>query len=233
MMKMNEPVPGARRLRADAVMFDLDGTLIDSTEVYFRIVEVVLDRLGMPPVARRTILDATLEGDFDWYRVLPPDTSESRESLIGRGWALVQEIYPDMFENGVSLVPGAVETVNSIAAGGMKLGIVTSTPRDNMAAKIRLLKQGGIFDLIGSVITSDDAPRKKPAPDPLIACGRRLEVAASKNVYVGDTRVDILAGRAAGMNTVGVLTGFDDRAVLESAHPDVILPSVADLFPFL
>jgi pyrophosphatase PpaX len=54
-------------------------------------------------------------------------------------------------------------------------------------------------------------------------------VAADKNVYVGDTRADILAGRAAGMTSVGVLTGFDSRSNLESARPSVILPSVADL----
>jgi len=210
-------------------MFDLDGTLIDSTEVYYQIVEVALQRLGMPAVPRRAILDAAQDGDFDWSRILPPDRADCHDDLIRKAWKVVQEIYPGMFQNGVGLVPGAADAVSAIAAAGMRLGIVTSTPRTNMPGKIRLLEKAGIFDLIGSVITSDDAPRKKPAPDPLIACGKRLGVAPGRNVYVGDTRMDILAGRAAGMKTVGVLTGFDRHADLESASPDLILPSVADL----
>lgn len=217
------------RIRVEAVMFDLDGTLIDSIEVYYRIVEVVLGRLGVPPVSRETILDAAGEGDFDWNRVLPADTGGRREELIRSGWRLVQEVYPEMFRDRVELVPGADEALRELAARGMAIGIVTSTPRNHMADKLTLLERAGVLDRVGCVITSDDAPRRKPAPDPLIACGEQLGVAAARNVYVGDTRADILAGRAAGMQTVGVLTGFDDRALLESVRPSAILPSVAGI----
>jgi len=217
------------RIRVEAVMFDLDGTLIDSIEVYYRIVEVVLERLGVPPVSRRTILEAASDGDFDWKQVLPSENPASRDELIREGWRLVQEVYPDMFRNRVGLVPGAAEALRGLARNGMAIGIVTSTPREHMADKIQILDQAGLLDLVGCVITADDAPRKKPAPDPLVVCGERLAVPPGKNVYVGDTRVDILAGHAAGMKTVGVLTGFDGRALLESARPSAILPSVADL----
>lgn len=217
------------QLKVEAVMFDLDGTLIDSTEVYYRIVEVALERLGMPPVPRRSILDAAQDGTFDWRGVLPPETQGDREALVAEGWRVVKEVYPDMFRNGVELVPGAADTITALAAAGVKIGIVTSTQRVNMADKIRLLKQAQVADLIGAVITADDAPRLKPAPDPLIVCGERLDVAPRNNVYVGDTRIDIMAGRAAGMKAVGVLTGFDRREDLMSARPDAILPSVADL----
>jgi HAD superfamily hydrolase (TIGR01509 family) len=222
--------PAARnRIRAEAVMFDLDGTLIDSIEVYYRIIEVVLDRLGVPPVPRETILDAAAKGDFDWKRVLPADSGGRRDELMQTGWRLVQEVYPEMFKERVALVPGAAEALRELAAAGMAIGIVTSTPRNHMADKLTLLERAGVLDQVGCVITSDDAPRRKPAPDPLIACGEQLGVAAARNVYVGDTRTDILAGRAAGMQTVGVLTGFDGRALLESARPSAILPSVAGI----
>jgi HAD superfamily hydrolase (TIGR01509 family) len=216
-------------LRVEAVMFDLDGTLIDSTDVYYRIVEVVLERLGLPVVSRPTILDAARDGDFDWNRVLPEDTGGSRDDLIQAGWELVQEIYPDMFRNGVDLVPGAASSMQALADAGMDIGIVTSTPRVHMRDKLGLLDKAGVLDLVRCVITADDTELKKPAPDPLLACGRQLGVSAEKNMYVGDTRVDILAGRAAGMKTIGVLTGFDGRPVLESVRPDAILASVAHL----
>jgi HAD superfamily hydrolase (TIGR01509 family) len=216
-------------LRVDGVMFDLNGTLIDSVEVYYRIVEVALEQMGMPPVPRRRILEAAQDGEFDWHQVLPPDTMGSRKALVRKGWQVVADVYPDMFRNGVELVPGTVEIVNRLADAGLKLGIVTSTPRVNMADKIHLLEAAGIFGRFEAVVASEDAPRKKPAPDPLIACSQSLGVAAGKNVYVGDTRIDILAGRAAGMKTIGVLTGFEGREDLSSAGPDAILPSVAEL----
>jgi phosphoglycolate phosphatase-like HAD superfamily hydrolase len=82
-----------------------------------------------------------------------------------------------------------------------------------------------------AVVTTDDVRHKKPAAEPLILGSKILGIPPENCVYVGDTRVDIRAGKAAGMGTVGVLTGFDDRDALQKETPDAIISSIAQLIP--
>ena len=101
--------------------------------------------------------------------------------------------------------------------------------KKNIQNKLYPLKKANIDDLIEVIITIDDAQRKKPAADPLIECAKRLGVDADNCVYVGDSRIDIKAGRAAGMKTVGVLTGLDDYDSLMEEGPDMVINSLVDL----
>ena len=66
----------------DAVIFDLDGTLIDSTDVYLRILNVAFERLSLPLFSREDILDLLIEGDFDWNKILPADLKGRKEEII-------------------------------------------------------------------------------------------------------------------------------------------------------
>jgi phosphoglycolate phosphatase-like HAD superfamily hydrolase len=91
------------------------------------------------------------------------------------------------------------------------------------------LQHAGVAKLFKVIITSDDVPNRKPDPDPLIECARRLDVKPNKCVYVGDTRTDIKAGKSAGMKTIGVLTGFDDYDMLANEGPDAIIDSIRNL----
>jgi HAD superfamily hydrolase (TIGR01549 family) len=217
-------------LEVETVIFDLDGTLIDSTDAYFSLVEMTLGHLGLPGVKRERMLEASGNGDFDWGLVLPSDLPPDKTRIIKKeAWDYVRGIYPAVFEETVRLFPGVVDVIQGIAARGMRMGIVTSTPRVNMAHKIHLLRESGIEHYFGALVTADDAPRKKPDPDPLIACALSLASPVEKSLYVGDTRSDIRAGKAAGMKTAAVLTGFDSLEVLIKEAPDLLLPSVVDL----
>lgn len=111
--------------------------------------------------------------------------------------------------------------------------IVTTTPKKRIQLKLEPLIGAGVIHLFQEIITSDDAPRIKPAPDPLFECSRRIGIAPEQCLFVGDTRMDIIAGKAAGTRTVGVLTGFDDFQSLVEVEPDAILSSVAELKQWL
>jgi phosphoglycolate phosphatase len=91
------------------------------------------------------------------------------------------------------------------------------------------LKNAGVDTLFEAIVTSDDVEKRKPSPDPLIACAQQLDIKPGNCVYVGDTTTDIKAGKAAGMQTVGVLTGFDDHAALETEMPDAIIENIQNL----
>jgi 2-phosphoglycolate phosphatase len=217
------------KFQVDAVIFDLDGTLIDSIGIYFKIVDMVFEKLNLPPVSSEAILKAVKDGDFDWECVLPDDVKDRKDEIISDAVKIILEIYPRMFGKDLKLISGADRVLETISRDGLRIGLVTSTPQRGMVHKMQPLKKAGIDKLFEAIITTDDVKNKKPAAEPLVECLRRLQVDANRSVYVGDTRVDIKAGKAAGMRTIGVLTGFDDRTALGKEEPDAIIQSVKDL----
>jgi HAD superfamily hydrolase (TIGR01509 family) len=218
-----------RKLTVDAVMFDLDGTLIDSVPVYYEIIDIVFAELGVPAVSRETLLEAMDDGEFDWNCVLPENMKRRKEELAEKARGIIDEIAPPMFHNQIKLIPGTDEILKKIAVTGIKIGLVTSTPAQRMAVKMIPLSNAGVAHLLEVIVTADDVRHKKPSAEPLVQCSQKLGVPLKKCVYVGDTRVDIRAGKAAGMKTVGVLTGFDDYDALINEMPDAIINSIAQL----
>jgi len=215
--------------RVDAVIFDLDGTLIDSMDVYFSIMRVVFERLEFPPLSREEMWGALTEKGFEWASVLPEEVLPRQEEVIARARGIIDEVSPLLFRQEVRPIPGVAETLKEFSRKKMKIGLVTSTPSKHLDVKLLALETFGVGNLFDEIITADDAPQKKPAADPLIECARRLGVLPNRSVYIGDSRVDIISGKAAGMKTVGVLTGIEDYESLKREDPDVILSSVAEL----
>jgi HAD superfamily hydrolase (TIGR01662 family) len=218
-----------KKLKVAAVIFDLDGTLIDSIDIYFSIVEEALERLNLPAVSRSRILEAAESEDFKWELVLPQDVLNRKEKIIDEAWAVINEIAPQMFADNLDLIQGAGDIVEDLSSNGLKIGLVTSTQRQYLETKMQPLKNVGVDTLFEVIITSDDVEKRKPAADPLIACAQQLDIKPGNCVYVGDTATDIKAGKAAGMQTVGVLTGFDEYEALETENPDAIIKDVQNL----
>jgi phosphoglycolate phosphatase len=217
------------QLTVDAVIFDLDGTLIDSAPIYYELIEVIFERLSIPPVDREVLLEAMKDGEFEWDLVLPDGMKARKEKVIKNARSIIDDIAPSMFRKQVKLIPGTAEVLKEIAAEGLRLALATSTLRDYMAVKLAPLKEAGIENLLEIIITADDVRNKKPHAEPLLKCSRMLGLDPGQCAYVGDTRVDIRAGKAAGMQTVGVLTGFDGYEALKNEKPTVIIDSVVDL----
>jgi phosphoglycolate phosphatase len=218
-----------RKLKVAAVIFDLDGTLIDSIDIYFSIVEKALKRLKLPAVSRSRILEAAESEEFKWELVLPQDVLSHKEKIIDKVWIVINEIAPQMFADNLDLIRGVEGIVENLSSNGLKIGLVTSTQRQYLETKMQPLKNAGVAELFEAIITSDDVEKRKPAPDPLIACAQQLDLKPGACVYVGDTTTDIKAGKAAGMRTIGVLTGFDEYKALETENPDAIINDVQNL----
>jgi len=213
-------------LKVAAVIFDLDGTLIDSIDIYFTIVENALKRLNLPAVSRNRILEAAESEEFKWELVLPQDVLNRKEEIVDEAWAVINEIAPQMFADNLELIQGAGHIVESLSSNGLKIGLVTSTQRQYLETKMQPLRNAGVDTIFEAIITSDDVEKRKPSPDPLITCAQQLDIKPGNCVYVGDTTTDIKAGKAAEMRTIGVLTGFDEYETLEKESPDAIVESV-------
>lgn len=220
---------GNRGMALEGLIFDLDGTLIDSVGIYYTMMETVFQRLHWPQVSREIMRKAIKDGGFDWDLVLPAGTGRAIEELIASAREVIREMYPRVFEDDVALVPGTEPLLKRLHERNVKLGLVTSTLGRFIEFKLIPLKKCGLRDLFRSVITLDDVKNRKPSGDPLVECARRLGETPGRCAYVGDATVDIVAGKAAGMKTIAVLTGVDDYEVLKAEGPDMILDSIAQL----
>ncbi len=215
--------------RVEAVLFDLDGTLIDSVPIYLNLVAAVLDTLGLPQVSRKAVVAGLRDGNFNWQAVLPKGDPGRNKKLAADAQKIVPEIAPRMFRQELPLIPGVDAALAQLSGDGRRIGLVTSTPKQNLAIKFRLLRESGCDRYFEAIIDADDVKARKPAPDALFACCRKMNVVSENCVYVGDTRSDMQAANAAGMPSVAVLTGFDDVAELIAEGPVAIIPSVTGL----
>ncbi len=143
--------------------------------------------------------------------------------------AFVEDFVP-IFAPLARPYPGVREVVRRAHEAGYRLAIVTSNVRD---AVEQVEDEFGIRQWTEAVITSDDGYRPKPDPEPVLAALDRLGVEPVGGALVGDTPYDVLAGRAAGLATIGVSWGLLPRAALAEADPDAIADTPADLAALL
>ncbi|MCF8063318.1 MAG: HAD family hydrolase [Deltaproteobacteria bacterium] len=215
----------------EAVMFDLDGTLIDSIPTYFRIIAGMLDHVGLPPAPREAMSAALKSGFSGFHHLVPEEMSHRKEELVEAFLRVGKRISARLYPGSVTLIPGAKELFHRLVDAGIPIGIVSSSHAGYIERKLSPLKEAGLDSLVDTVITLEDTSEMKPSPEPVTTCAERLGAEAERSLFVGDADVDILAGKRAGTYTAGVLTGVDDYETLAAEDPDMILPGIRDLIP--
>lgn len=211
-----------------AVLFDLDGTLVDSAPDLATAVNALLAELGRPGVSldevRRWVgngadrlLERALSGSLDG-RIPATELATARPRFLHH--------YEHLLCVDSGLYPGVTEGLRALHATGMRLGCVTNKP-SRFARP--LLERLAIADYFTAVVGGDDAPRKKPAPDPLLMAIEQLGVAPRHCLMVGDSEHDVAAARAAGCPVVAVPYGYNHGRDIRKAHPDVVIDSLAEL----
>ncbi len=208
------------------VLFDLDGTLIDSIELIRRSYEHTWEtHVGRP-------LD-----EAEWlaglgrplrYQFLQVTRDEDAIAAMTRTYRAHNAEHHDRL---VRPFDGIAGMLGGLDDAGARLGIVTS--KIGAAARRGLTRCDLDPDRFEVLIGADDVERHKPEPEPVLAACARLGVAPEEAVYVGDSPHDIAAGRAAGTRTAGVLWGPFPRPTLEDAAPDVLVGDPAELSDWL
>jgi len=212
-----------------AILSDLDGVLIDSVGIYYKLLADVFEQIGIPQASHETLSEAIKDGDFNWDAVLPDKMHFRKDEIVAKARSIIDSIAPPLMQKELRLIPGTDEILKRLADDGIKIGLVTSTRRKDMKFKLAPLRNASVAELIEVIVTTDDVQDQKPAAEPLLLGAQKLGVVPDNCVYVGDMRTDIRAGKAAGMRTIGVLTGFDDYQTLEAERPDAIINSICEL----
>lgn len=204
-----------------AVVFDVDGTLVDSLPAF----RVVAERAARPYgiVITDAIVREALNTDRAFWDLALPSDYADRAAVMATLSREAARCWPDVLREHGRVVAGVADALRALRASGMKLGIVTGARRTSLAP----LERDGLLDLADAVVTGEDVARRKPDPEGLTACAAALEVAPQDAVYVGDTPLDVRAARAAGMFAVAVLSGAGDSALLSACRPDHLVHSVA------
>lgn len=214
-------VAAAGRLRARAVIFDVDGTLVDSLAALRVVAERAAPGLRVDETAVRHTLNT--QAPF-WEQLLPADTPD-RERRIESLKAEAQRLWPEVLRDHARAFPGAGAALAALARAGLRLGIVTGSREGSFEP----LRREGLMQFFGAVVTRRDVSVNKPHPEGLLRCVRELGVAPADAVYVGDTPLDVAAAHAAGMAAVAVLSGAGDSALLSDCAPERLIASLAGL----
>ena len=186
-----------------AVLFDLDGTLIDSAPDLGAAADAMRTIRGLPSIemsAYRPMAGAGARGMLGIaFGLTPehPDFDTLREEFFFN--------YERRLTQNTLIFPGVVEMLTDLVQRGTPWGVVT-----NKSARFTMPLTGAmsLFATAGTIISGDTTAHAKPHPLPLLEAARRLNVAPERCVYVGDDERDIVAGLAAGMSTVAVTYGY-------------------------
>lgn len=212
--------------QADAVLFDWDGTLIDSGALLLQCWhQVTTSILGAPfPVTEPDRVRFLSMRGADSFPLLSDDPDVVRALEDG-----FTEAYASLAASTVRPHPGAARLLDGLRARGVKVAVVTSKTASRMEIDRQVC---GLGDRIDHVVTGDDVARGKPDPEGVLTALTALGVAPGRAVMVGDGPVDVRAGHAAGTITIGVTQGLHSETELRTAHPDHLVGSlreVADL----
>ncbi|MEH2921828.1 phosphoglycolate phosphatase [Samsonia erythrinae] len=211
--------------------FDLDGTLINSAPGLAAAVDEALKALSLPAAGETRVAtwigngaDVLVERALRWAGV-EPTAARIRETR-----ELFDRYYAQTVESGSALFPQVKETLANLAQQGFPMAIVTNKPTPFVAPLLAGLGIGEYFSL---VIGGDDVTMKKPHPAPLYLVLGKLGLRAGELLFVGDSRNDILAAKAAGCPSVGMTYGYNYGEAIERSQPEVVLDRFADILPLI
>jgi phosphoglycolate phosphatase len=222
------PLQGALSRAPQAILFDLDGTLVDSVPDLARCVNAALasvagaaadqDRVrGWVGNGAARLLHRALTGRPDG--VAPVAQHEQAMAVFNAHYAA--EPCRDS-----RLYPGVAATLTALAGAGIRLGCVTNKPHRFVQPLLAAL---GLGECFASIIGGDSTGRLKPDPLPVLAALSGLGVAADRCLLVGDSRIDMAAGQAAGVATVAVSYGYDRGCDFPAAGAVAVLDSLSEL----
>jgi HAD superfamily hydrolase (TIGR01509 family) len=188
-----------------AILFDIDGTLIDSNDYHIRAWDEVLRAAGHV-FTRQELHDQIGKGGDNYVPSLLPQTSEAEADRLSEAHG---PIYKERYLSQVRPFPGARDLMVRCRDAGLKVVLATSGKADERDHYVGLLDAR---DLIDDSTTADDVAHTKPCPDIFDTARRKVGVEASDALVIGDTPYDIAAAKAAGMATVAVRSGgFTDE----------------------
>lgn len=215
-------------INPDMVLFDLDGTLVDSVPDMAWSVDAMLNLIGLPGCGEQKIRHWIGDGLENLIkRALTNDMhTEPDPSLFEKAFRLFLDIYADNTCRATCIYDGVATGLDYLRKHKYRLGCVTNK-REQFTR--RILEVLGINNHFDIVISGDTLPRKKPDPLPLLHAADFFSANPENSLLVGDSINDITAARAAGFRVFCVTYGYNHGRDIRDAAPDAVIDSIAQL----
>lgn len=200
-----------------SLLFDWDGTLVDSASLGLAAFEKTFTQLGVD--FAHDIYEAKYSPN--WY------TTYEALGLPKELWHTADDLWIRHYgEQSAPLITGVAETLLALHTRGYRLGIVTSGSRSRVSREVQ---QSALKDAFAVIICNEDIVNKKPDPEGLTLAMREINVEPSHCAYVGDAPEDIEMGRRGNVMTVGVRSTYPSSTRVPNANPDLYLERIAEL----
>lgn len=205
------------RFRPRGVIFDLDGTLVDSFEDIALAVNRTREHFGAPPLPLEAVRAAVGNGSEALVRAVVPVP----EGRLPEALRVYLKCYDETALQQTRLLPGALRALEHF--GTRPLAVVTNKPQQHSR---KILQGLGVWERFRIVLGADAVERQKPHPLPIRRVLECFALRAADALLVGDGLQDLQAGLAAGVHTAGLTTGVTPRAALEAAQPEHVVDSL-------
>lgn len=208
------------------LLFDLDGTLIDSRDDLADSVNLMLAELKLAKLPSETIYNFIGEGVFNLVNrsISASLQNESDKEFSNFGVEVFRKIYAENLVTKTKLYEGVAETLEKLS--DFPKAAVTNKPHN---FSVLILEKLGIANHFSLVVGGDSFPERKPSPVPLLSAVEKLGFMVEESLMIGDSRVDIEAGKNAKMKTCGCIFGFRGRDELEKAGANFLIEKFGDL----
>jgi len=212
-----------KTFNVDLIIFDLDGTLIDSSEDIAWAANMALADLGHGKIASEKVKEGIGWGVKSLLEKMMPGEGAER---IEYARIKFLEYYWGHSVVNTYLYPGVKETIEYFNQKNTKMAVVTNKP---FKFSEKILKDFGLLSFFRIILGGDSVANRKPHPEPVEKAIASFGVTRERSVIVGDSPVDCEAGKRAGIATIGVEYGFRSRKELEEAGCDVIIKEITEL----
>ncbi|MBR3560719.1 MAG: HAD-IA family hydrolase [Oscillospiraceae bacterium] len=209
------------------ILFDMDGTVLDTLQDLWASTNAVLRELGFPERGMDDIRSYVGNGARNQIRRALPEGSG--DDVIDDALARYRAYYAAHCRDHTKPYPGVAELLETLKGAGKRLAVVSNKPD----AAVRLLSAEHFGTLMDVAIGETPSLRRKPAPDTVDAALAALGAEKNGAVYVGDSEVDVATAQNAGLPLIAVSWGFRSRAALRAAGAAVIVDTPEQLLPLL
>ncbi|WP_394224162.1 phosphoglycolate phosphatase [Alteromonas gracilis] len=216
--------------KIDTFLFDLDGTLVDSVPDLAKALNLMLNDYQLPTFDEQTIrhwvgngarmlVERGLRGTSDLK-------SSDKQGEIDKALEKFLFYYRTLKTKSTVLYEGVHSTLNTLHEKGYSLALVTNKPSEFIDP---ILSSFSLSSLFSITIGGDSLSEKKPSPLPLLHVCKQLGVLPSQCVMVGDSKNDILAAKAANMQSIGLTYGYNYGENIATYNPDWVLNSFSEI----
>ncbi len=215
-------------MKVKGILFDLDGTLLDTLEDLADAANATLAHFGFPVHPRESYRYFVGEGLKTLTQRIIPGSSATDAELY-KYMQKFGEIYSQNWNAHSAPYPGITEMINSLSASGLQLAVLSNKPHAFTKVCVEEFFPEGPFRF---VMGQREGVAKKPDPAGALELAEKMELSVDEILYIGDTATDMQTGNRAGMKTIGVEWGFRDRAELQKNKAWRIVSTPAEVLNY-